>query len=102
MSGEREYSITLKFPTYDSLINHLAEYGELLVQKRAPQWLPQTAILTETVEPTPAPFKKENDGRGKHTAQYHELAREMKANQPELSYRECYKFVSKKEPSPAA
>ena len=107
MDTEREYSITLKFPSYNALMDHLAEYGELLIQKTAPPqwecpnyWLPQplpTATPTDEAQPAAAaPQKNPDDRRGKHTKYYHELAREMKTNNPDMPYRECYKIVSKK------
>jgi len=39
--------------------------------------------------------KKENDGRGRSTKQFHEKCKIYHANHPDLSYRECLKLVSK-------
>ena len=39
--------------------------------------------------------KKENDGRGRSTKQFHEKCKIYHANHPEKSYRECLKLVSK-------
>jgi hypothetical protein len=40
-------------------------------------------------------IKKENDGRGRSTKQFHEKCKIYHANHPDLSYRECLKLVSK-------
>lgn len=107
MSGEREYSIVLKFPSADALMTHLAEYGDMLLQKEMPHWQATNFWLeqptaTPIEPPAPAPrAKNPNDRRGRHTAIYHELARAMKAGQPEMSYRDCYRAVCKAAPAAA-
>jgi hypothetical protein len=96
------YQISLQFNSYEAMLQHFDEYLDFLTKARpdaAYEQLQKTAPVTAE-EPAaaatpPAPTRRENERRGKHTAQYHALARAYRAEHPELSYRECYKTVSR-------
>jgi hypothetical protein len=96
MSGETNYQISLQFSSYETMLKHLHEYGEFLMklQPAAAAQLRTATPTDETAAAPPRPPRRENERRGKHTAHYHELAREYRAEHPELPYRECYKIVS--------
>jgi hypothetical protein len=57
--------------------------------------LPPTA---ETAEPAPAKKQpKENDRRGKHMQFLHQRAKDYHTQHPEVTYRECFKLINKKD-----
>ena len=50
-------------------------------------------FLNNKREQQPKP-KKENDGRGKSTKQFHEKCKEYQIEHPDLSYKQCLQLLS--------
>lgn len=76
---KNDYSIALNFNEYSSIYAFLIDYEN---------WVAYKATQKE---------KKENDLRGKHTKLFHEKARELQAEHPELTYKECLKQARSKQ-----
>ena len=74
-----QFGLIINFTDEQELINYLTDFREYQIKK----------IKKD--------LKKEHDERGKHIINFHQKAKEYHDKNPELSYKECYKIVNKKD-----
>lgn len=82
--NDSKYIVTVKFTELEDLFNFFDKFNDTNLKKLYKD-------LVYEMKPT----KKENDKRGKHIIKVHQDAKEYKLLNPEISYKECFKIVSK-------
>lgn len=85
------FSLNLSFETYDELcefITTFKAYKEKQHKKKEKEFIDTYSNLTDIKEDKP-------DRRGSHQIIYHNLAQQYKQQHPEMSYRDCLRYVYK-------